>query len=363
MRTGVALICFCVLAILAASAAADTLALKNGDRITGTITGGDNKTVTVKTDFAGEIKVNWSAIQEITGDTTLFVLTPQKTTVSGSITIANAGKDLVVHTKSSGDVDVPLASLTVVRSPDAQAAYEKSLHPSLVENWSGAANAGFALARGNADTTNLNLGFNAGRKTLNDQITMSSSVVYAQNDLAGGGVTANEVLGDARYDRNAYDDALFWFVDGNFTHNALQGLNLQSIYTGGLGWHAVHTPKTTFDVLSGINYTRQSYGMVEGSTTPTAGVDRNLVGATFGEDFKHQFGALTTVTQDFTFYPDLSDAGQYNFAFDGAATTKISKWLGWQVSFSDRYVSNPPIAGTKSNDVVFSTGVTASFGK
>jgi hypothetical protein len=361
MRTAVAVICFCTLAILASSAAADTVTLKNGDHITGTITGADDKIVTVKTDFAGEIKVNWSSVQDITGDTTLFVVTPQKETVSGPITIA--GTNLVVHTKTAGDVDVPLANLTVVRSQSAQAAYEKSLHPSLVENWSGAANAGFALARGNADTTNLNLGFNANRKTLIDEIILSSSVVYARNDLAGGGVTANEVLGDARYDRNAVDDELFWFVDGNFTHNALQGLNLQSIYTGGLGWHAVHTPKTTFDLLSGLNYTRQSYGMVEGSTTPTTSVNRNLVGATVGENFKHQFGASTAVTEDFTFYPDLSDAGQYNFAFDGAVNTKISKWLGWQMSFSDRYVSNPPIAGTKPNDVVFSTGVTASFGK
>ena len=361
MRTALAAICLCAFAILAGSAGADTVMLKSGDRITGSITGADNKTVTVKTDFAGEIKVNWTAVEEITGDTTLFVVTPDKQTVSGPITIA--GTDLVVHTKANGDVHVPLAQLSVLRSPDAQAAYEKSLHPSLAEDWNGGASVGFALARGNADTTNLNFGANADRKTLNDEITMKSSMVYAKNSAAGGGVTANEVLGEGRYDKNVYDDTLFWFVDGNFTHNALQGLNLQSIYTGGLGWHAIHSPKTTFDVLAGINYTRQSYGAVQGSTTATPNVNRNLAGATFGENFKRQVGAATTLTEDFNFYPDLSDPGQYNFAFDGAIDAKISKWLGWQVSFSDRYVSNPPILGTKSNDVIFSTGLTASFGK
>jgi hypothetical protein len=82
-----------------------------------------------------------------------------------------------------------------------------------------------------------------------------------------------------------------------------------------------------------------------------------------GEDFKHQFGSLTLFTEDFNFYPNITDAGPYRFAFNAAAATKISKWLGWQVTFSDRYVSNPPILGTKANDVVFSTGLTASFGK
>jgi Protein of unknown function, DUF481 len=360
MRSFVMLVLLCA-AALAGSAEADTITLKSGDHLNGTVTGADNKTVTLKTDFAGEIKVNWTSVEEITDASTLFVMTPDKQTVSGPITIE--GADLVVHTKANGDVHVPLDKLSVVRSPDAQAAYEKTLHPPLTENWKGGVNAGFALARGNADTTNLNFGFNADRKTLTDEITATSSIVYADNDAAGGGVTANEVLGAARYDKNAYDDALFWFVDGNFTHNALQGLNLQSIYTGGLGWHAVHSAKTTFDVLAGINYTRQTYGQVEGSTTPTASVNRNLAGATVGEDFKRQFGSATTITEDFYFYPDLSDAGQYNFAFDSALNAKISKWLGWQMSLSDRYVSNPPIAGTKSNDVVFSTGLTATFGK
>jgi Protein of unknown function, DUF481 len=354
-------VCFCVFGLSAIGALADTVTLKSGDHITGTITGADNKAVTVKTDFAGSIKVNWSSVQEITGDTTLFVLTPAKETVSGPITIE--GTDLVVHTKANGDVHVPLAKLSVVRSPDAEAAYEKSLHPSLAQDWKAQANAGFALARGNAQTTNFNFGFASNRKTLVDQISLKSAILYSNNDAIGGGVTANTVLGEARYDRNAYDDALFWFVDANYTHNALQGLNLQSIYTGGLGWHAIHSPKTTLDVLAGINYTRQNYGAIEGSTTPTPSVDRNLLGVTVGEDFKHTFDSTITFTQDFNIYPDLSNVGQYTFAFDSAMDTKIDGWLGWQVTFSDRYVSNPPIAGTKTNDVLFSTGITASFGK
>ena len=356
-----AMIFFCAIGLAARSAAADTIVLKSGDHVAGTITGADNQTVTVKTDFAGEIKINWSSLTEITGDSTLYVLTPDKKTVSGPITIE--GTDIVIHTKDSGDVRVAVDKLSVVRSPDAEAAYEKSLHPSFGADWKGAVSAGFALARGNADTTNLNFGFGADRQTLNDHLMGKASLIYAKNNATGGGVTANEVLGETRYDKNAIDDSIFWFVDGSFTHNALQGLTLQSIYTGGLGWHAIHTPKTTFDVLAGINYTRQSYGAVEGSTIPTASVDRNMPGVTVGEDFKHQFGTNTTVSEDFNFYPDLNDTGQYNFAFDSAMNSKISKWFGWQMTFSDRYVSNPPIAGTKSNDVVFSTGLTASFGK
>jgi hypothetical protein len=43
-----------------------------------------------------------------------------------------------------------------------------------------------------------------------------------------------------------------------------------------------------------------------------------------------------------------------------AVTTKISKWLGWQTTASDRYLSNP-IPGTKSNDLILTTGLTVAF--
>jgi Protein of unknown function, DUF481 len=42
--------------------------------------------------------------------------------------------------------------------------------------------------------------------------------------------------------------------------------------------------------------------------------------------------------------------------------TKMSKWLGWQNSFTDVYVTNPP-PGKKQNDVILTTGLNVSFGQ
>src|SRR5690349_14545459 len=189
------LVCFALLALVvfAARAGSDTIVFKNGDRITGTISGSDGKTVTIETDFAGEIKGSWQEIREVTSDKTLFVLTPDKKTVSGTISVeaGAAGTELVVHTASSGDVRVPVEKLGIIRSQNAQAAYEKSLHPSLASNWKAAIDAGLAFARGNSQTTNFNLGFHAARKTLTDQILANASTIYSTNDAPGGGVTAN----------------------------------------------------------------------------------------------------------------------------------------------------------------------------
>jgi Protein of unknown function, DUF481 len=345
--------------LFAVTTLADTLVLKNGDRLTGTIESSDAKVITFKTDYAGEIKVEWSAVKETTTENPLYVVKKDKTTVNGNVTSEDS--QLAVHTANAGTVAVPLSDVTIIRSPAEQQAYEHSLQPGLLEDWKGAANFGVALARGNSDTTNLALGFNADRKTLSDEIKAYVSSIYASSGIpVAGTVTASELQGGTRFDKNI-NPQIFGFVGADFAHNALQNLDIQQIYGGGLGWHAINQPNTTLDVLLGLNYTRESYN---GPTTsgPHTAVDRNLAAVTVGEDFAKKLGATTSFTEHFYFYPDLSETSQYRFSLDAGLATQIKKWLAWQVTLSDRYISNPPILGTKSNDVVLSTGINLSFG-
>jgi len=354
---------FAALLLTTTAALADTIVLKNGDHLTGTITTVNSQQVTLKTDAAGEINIKWSAIQQLTSDSPLYVATPEKQTISGTVVLE--GTDLVVHTSTSGDVRVPVAQLTIVRTSEEQQAYEKSLHPGLTDDWTIGANIGFALARGNSDTTNLNTGLAADRKTLSDEIKLAVSSIYARSGTSTSGspvgVTASEVLGAAAYDKDL-TKRLFAFASADFTHDALQDLVLRQIYTAGLGWHLIKRTNTSFDALLGANYTRESYSSSASATTPALNINRNLPGLTAGEAFMHKFSANTEVVEAFNFYPDLSDIAQYRFALDTSVVTKIKKWLGWQASLSDRFVTNPPIPGTKSNDLILSTGLNVTFG-
>jgi len=345
------------LALSAVSASADSLVLKNGDRLTGTIESADGKQVTLKTDYAGEIKVNWAAVANVTSEKPLYIVTPDKKTVSGSVAVEPSA--LVVHT-GSGDVHVPLSDQTILRSEAGEEAYGHSLRPGLLESWKVTGSLGFAMARGNSDTTNLNYSANADRKTLSDELKLSVSTIYSTGVANGvSSVTANETLGDARFDRNI-TPRLFVFVSGDFTHDTLQGLNLRQIYTVGPGWHVVTNPNMTFDIFGGVNYTRESYSSGSTGAPPGVQVGRNLAGLTLGEDFMRKFGA-GVLTEEFQFYPDLSDMSQYRFSLDGAFNVKVYKRLGWQITLNDRYVSDPPIIGTKPNDFILSTGLTASL--
>ncbi len=361
---------FTLIALLGLSSAlfADQVTLKNGDRFTGTVVKSDDKTLVLHTEAAGDITIQFSAIQDIKTDQELHVSLKGGKTVVGPVTTSD-GK-IEIATKTAGTVEAPKDDVTLIRNDAEQQAYDKSLHPGLWHGWNGGANVGFSIARGNSESENLALAFNAAHPTLNDKITLYVNSINTQNNLATPSTVANLVQGGLRYDRNL-TPRLFAFVSADFTSNALQFLDLRQVYTGGLGFHAIASDATTLDFLGGVNYTHETYSNgtevppTPPSTIPTGvyesyGVTNKFVALTLGDELSHKIGKSTVITQNMYFYPNLQDTGEYRWTFNVGTVTKISKWLGWQNQFGDIYVSNPP-TGTKNNDVVFTTGLNFAF--
>ena len=351
---------------LSSAVFADQITLKNGDHLTGAVVKSDGKTLVLHTEFAGDVTVDFKAITQISTDKELHVTTSDKKTVVGPVTTSD-GK-IEVATKSGGTVEVPAGNVALIRNDAEQTAYDKSLHPGLLHGWNGGANVGFSLARGNSQTSNLALAINAVHASLNDKITIYTTAIETNNELATPSTVANLVTAGIRYDRNI-NPRMFAFVGADFMSNALQDLDLRGLYGGGLGYHAIKSDNTTLDLLAGLNYTHETYsnGAVNTPVTvpPTYvsyGVTNKFAALTLGEELMHKAGKTTVITEKLYIYPDLSSgySGQYRGEFDLGTVTKISKWLGWQNQFSDLYVSNPPIA-TKDNDVIFTTGLNFSF--
>jgi putative salt-induced outer membrane protein len=344
--------------LAALPALADQVTLKNGDRLTGSIVKSDGKELVIKTDYAGDVTVKFDAIQSIATTGDLNVGMSGGKTVVGSVTTSD--DKLVIATKTSGTVETPKATVTMLRSPAEQAAYEKSLHPGLGEGWNGGVNVGFAVTRGNSESKNLNLAFHATRKGFRDKLTLYENSVYATNDLPTASphnTTANSIGGGARYDRD-FNPRAFGFGNGDFYHDALQNLDLRAVVGGGVGMHAIKSDKTTLDLLAGVNYTHESYSIPINPPDPAK--TRSQAGLTLGDDFMHKLGKTTIFTQALYFYPDLSQTGEYRGTLNAGLVTRINKWLGWQNSFGDVYVSNAP-TGKKKNDLLLSTGLNFSF--
>jgi len=334
---------------------ADQVIMKNGDRLTGKIAKSDDKSLVIKTEFAGEVTVDWSAIQEVKSEQPLHVGLKDGKTVVGPVSTVD-GK-IEVSTKNAGNVEAPKESIVVMRSDSEQLAWEKLQHPGLLEGWQGGLNIGFGLTAGNSGTKNLALAFTGIRTGLHDKLTLYAGSVYSKNDLAPAAtqVTANTNRGGARFDRDI-KPRLFAFVNADFATDALQDLNLRQVYGGGLGFHAIKNDNTTLDLLGGLAYTRENYTQL----APAPRLIHSFVAAQIGDEFLHKLSKSTVITQRAYFFPNLQESGEYRATFDFGTVTKINKWMGWQNTFGDVYVTNPP-TGKKKNDVVFTTGLNVTF--
>ena len=345
-----------LLAVATVNVRADQVVLKNGDKLTGTIVKADGKELVIKTEFAGEVTIQYPAVQEIKSEQQLHIEAKDGQKAVGAVSTAD-GK-VEVATKS-GPVEVPRENITIIRNDAEQMAYEKAMHPGLLEGWDGGVNLGFGLTRGNSATKNLGVAFKAVRTGHRDKLSIYQNTVYATNDApdATPSQTADLKQGGVRYDRDL-TKKLFAFGITDFMSDGLQGLNIRALFGGGLGYHAIKSETTTLDLLGGANYTHENY--TEGPPGATTSLIRNFASLQIGDEFMHKIRKSTVITQSFYFFPDMSNTGEYRTNFNIGTVTKLNKWLGWQNAFGDIYVTNPP-AGKEKNDLFFTTGLNIAF--
>jgi putative salt-induced outer membrane protein YdiY len=333
---------------------ADQVTLHNGDRISGSIVKSDRSNMTMKTEFLGEVAIQWDAIGEIMSDQELFVTAANGQVLVG--TVSTRGSSLQVQISQAETVPVEKAIVETLRSQAEQDAYEAEIerlkNPDLLDFWSGYVDAGFSFSGGNADTSAISTSMRTQRRTQRDKISISATTLFAQNSNSGvSETTANAIRGGTRYDITL-SDRLFTFGFINLEFDEFQNLDLRSVLGGGLGWNVQNTDRTVLDFFSGGSFNQEFF------TSET----RKSGEIVLGQELTYKLVEAMALSERLAFYPNLSETGEYRLQFDSTLTTEIAQWLAWHFTISDRFLSNP-IPGVKKNDVLITTGVRFSFGE
>jgi putative salt-induced outer membrane protein len=272
-------------------------------------------------------------------------------------TVTTKDDQLAVQTTGTGTVSAPIASITYIRSKDEEAAFEANearyKNPRIIDLWAGTVALGYAKATGNSKTTNLNVNANAVRATLRDKTTVYFTTLYATSTSNGRkAATANAQRGGFNYDLNV-TKKFYVFGGSDFEADQFQNLDLRFVPGGGFGYHAIKNERSLFDVFGGATLDKEYY---------SNNVNKSFGEAQFGEEYLYKLSKVTSLHEKVTLYPNLSDTGELRVNFDASADTKLRKWLAWQVSISDRYVSNP-LPGFQRNDLIITTGVNLTLAK
>lgn len=327
-------------ALLSLTAVADQIVMKNGDHFSGTIIQSDGKTLTFKTDYADSITVKWDAVEQVSSDKPVYVTSQAGQVLNGTVQMQSGSVD--IQSAETGKVTLSRDNVAVIRSPEEQR---------VAQGWSGGVDLALSMARGNSAVTNFTTGATADRTTLKDKTSVYFNSLFSRDRINGVTMTtASALRGGIRFDYNVSSRA-FAFAFTDLEHDRFQLLDLRNVIGGGLGYHAVKTEQTTLDLNAGASLDQEFF------TT----FHRRSAEGLAGDEFTYKLSSGTLIKQRFTFFPNLTDAGQYRLLFDLEAVTKVNNWLGWQFGVSDRYLSNP-VLGTKPNDLLVSSGLRFVFG-
>lgn len=355
MKRSSTLFLIVLLSVLSVPALADQVYLNNGDRLTGKIVKKDGDKLVVETHSMGTVSIAWADVKSIVSDEQIVIKTKDGEQMSGLV--YSDGNGVEVTTSTDETVHIASDKIDVMRSEDEQKRYDAEVrlreHPKLAELWTGFADVGFSLTSGNSTTRALNINTRAQRETVRNKIVFYFNAIQAQSKSRGATVaTAKGAWTGVRYDRNI-DPRLFVYGGIDLEHDRMQKLRFRTVLGAGFGYKALVGKRIQLDVFGGASANRENY---------YTGLKRFSAEGTVGDDLKLRLNSRIRFNQRFSFYPSISMPGRVRAVFDSSLQSDINNWLGWHLSFTDRYNSYPT-GNLKTNDVLMSTGLRVKFGK
>jgi putative salt-induced outer membrane protein YdiY len=312
---------------------ASQITLKNGDRLTGIITASAPEKLTIHSELIGDVQVPWSAVEKVNIQEKVFI----------PAALQKGARKLPATATSAAPTNGSKQSLQGTTSGGLD----------WLRHWSGSIDPGFTWTQGNSDSRTVNVAVNAARTVGEQKMQFSVNWLHT-NNLAGGRTftTAKAVRSGTRYDHNL-KKAVFLFGSGNWEYDRFQQLDLRNVLGSGMGWHAITRKTFRMDVLTGGNYNRESF---------RTGLRKNYVEAVTDQEANYHPNDHLALRGHLMLVPNLTQPGHYRALVEGTAVTSLTKYVGWQITFTDRYTSLH-LAGVKANDMVVTTGLHFAFSK
>ena len=260
--------------------------------------------------------------------------------------------------------DVPEAQIANIID---QASFTKDVHRGgFRDGWNGAVSGGATIVR----ATDYGESFTAGialvrtmpqvsflpardRTSFNLQETygkLTSPVIPQTTPPTAAAVTLTSIFhADAERDEY-FSPAFFALGQTAFDHNYAQGLQLQQVYGGGIGWTAIKSDKQQLDLKGTAQYEMQTY--LASSNTP----DQDIIGSTFSEAYHRNLPRKLVFSEAASFVPAWNNTRDYSAIASATLAMPVFKRLSLLLTTSDNFL-NDPATGYNKNSFQFVTGV------
>jgi putative salt-induced outer membrane protein YdiY len=227
---------------------ADTVILKNGDRITGTIVRKEDSNLVLKTTFAGEIKLLWSEINTLTTEKPVVLVLDNDTTIEGANLASTTPGSASVRSANVGQpMDIALASV-------------KYINPSNIVTGKGVkvtgrVNVGASIASGNSDTESYAVDTEVIMRTKTNRTTVGANLYQAKDNSVD---TEDKSAAYLKYD-HFLNDKQYIYGNTTFARDKFKDQKLKSTVGLGYGHQFWETPSRNLALEGGLAFVNDDY--------------------------------------------------------------------------------------------------------
>jgi hypothetical protein len=353
-----------------AAPAPDVIVFTNGDQLSGTVLRGVGDSIVFKSEMAGEVTIPLAKVKELRSKSKFAILPKgaavnRKAIPTGSLAVGD----------SSVTVTPPGAPPQTIADKDLafiidDSTYNKEVagHHRFRDGWNGSITGGATIVRSTQDGTSFTAGVTAVRtiptvpwlprrdRTIFNLVETYGKLtqpVIPQTIPASPDTVAKTNIFHSDIEQDKYLSSRFFVLAiASFDHNYSQGLNLQQIYGGGIGWTVIQTPREQFDLTANIHYERQAF--------QTASNNENLIGASVGEAYLYNFPHSIVFTESGSYLPAFNNSNAWSANFAAGIALPVYHRFSFNFGTTDSYLHNPS-AGYKNNSFQLVTGITYSF--
>ncbi|WP_187148858.1 DUF481 domain-containing protein [Candidatus Korobacter versatilis] len=326
----------------------------NGESMSGQLVKVTDGKVFFHSDMVGDVSFDWDKVKDLK-TTKPFAVVPK------GAKIGKHGEGTSEGTIAVSDNKLSVASTTVPTGDAAfvvdQPTFEKQMHHNgFLTGWVGAITAGVSLVRATQDNTNFTSSFTFQRRsptaewmTTRSRTLIDFTNVYGKVTQAGTPDVKTSIYHADGEQDEYFSERFYALGHASFDHNFSQGLDLQQLYGGGLGFTVLKTKIHELDFKGDLHYEKQQFDV--------ASSNQNLIGSEFVESYIRKLAHGMVFTEGVLYDAAWNNTTAYSAQGTIGLAAPFSKRFSLSINLLDGYINNPPPA-FKKNSLQFTTGLT-----
>jgi len=323
-------------ALTASLAVADVVETKNGARLVGKVVKIDSGSVSLKTDYAGDLTIKQSEVTSIATDAPIVVRLASGTVLQGTLTNdAGALKITGPDGQLTTQVDKVAATWPV--------GAEDPLVVSLRRHWKYEASVDITGKSGNSSQQGTAGAFRATLKAPQDTLQLYTAY---DRQVTDGTKSADQFKAGIDYANN-FSGKKSWYARDEGGFDRIKDIDLYNTAAVGMGYDFVKEPKHLITGRLGVAYRYEDYGNPAHENLSAVGLDTGL-------NLEWEFTDSKFVDR-MTWVPAFDDFSNYRFTNEAFYEIPLAN-PAWKLRMgvSNDYTSKPS-PGLKSMDTIYFT--------